>query len=179
LSFLDDVGFKIYNLISSTVSETQTITAEIEFPYSGYIYALTQDTIKKYKDEETAPVIWGQSEDFRNAKSLAIAFNIYVINSKNEVLSFSAGKKNDFKVTGLENGFSDAVKIVADVDLKNIYIADKGNKSIVVLDNKGVLLKQFKTENDEVWNDIKSITVSPDEKSLFVLSGSKIFVVNL
>lgn len=179
LNFLDNSGFKIYNLVSLGVSEEQAITADIAFPYSGYVYAVSQDIIKKYKDAETTPVTWGQKEDFRNAKSIAIAFNIFLINSKNELVSYSAGNKTDFKVTGLENGFSDAIKVVADVDLKNMYVADKGNKSVVVLDNKGNLIRQFKADKDETWNDIRSISVSPDEKTLFVLSGSKVFTVNL
>jgi DNA-binding beta-propeller fold protein YncE len=63
--------------------------------------------------------------------------------------------------------------------LNNLYVADKGNQSVVVLDNKGALIRQFKTEKADTWNDIRSITVSPDEKTLFVLSGSKVFTVNL
>lgn len=179
VNFLDDTGYRVYNLLTSTVSEEQTLTAEIAFPYSGYVYGVSNGVIKKYKNAQTEPTIWGESEEFKNAKSIAIAFNIYVINSKNELLSFSAGKKSDFTVTGLENGFSDAVKVIADVDLKNIYVADKGNKSVIVLDSKGVLVKQFKTEKDETWNDIRSISVSPDEKTLYVLSESKVFSIKL
>jgi hypothetical protein len=179
VNFLDNSGYKIYNLVSSSISEEQALTAELVFPYSGYVYALSNGIIKKYKDATTEPVVWGEQEDFKNAKSIAVAFNIYIINSKNELLSFSAGKKTDFKVTGLENGFANAVKVIADVDLKNIYVADKGNKSIVVLDTKGNLIKQFKTEKEETWNNIRSITVSPDEKKLYVLSESKVFSVNL
>jgi hypothetical protein len=179
VAFLDNSGFKSYNLASSAASNEQTMTAEIAFPYSGYIYALSNGVITKYKNASTEPIVWGQQEDFKNAKSIAIAFNIYIINSKNELLSFSAGNKNDFKVTGLENGFADAVKVVADVDLKNIYVADKGNKSVIVLDTKGNLVKQFKTEKDETWNDIRGIAVSPDEKTLYVLSESKVFSVKL
>jgi hypothetical protein len=179
VNFLDNSGYKVYNLVSSSISEGQTLTAEIAFPYSGYIYTVSNGVIKKYKDVNTEPMVWGEQEDFKNAKSIAITFNIYIINSKNELLSFSVGKKNDFKVTGLENGFADAVKVVADVDLKNIYVADKGNKSVVVLDTKGSLVKQFKTQKEETWNDIRSITVSPDEKTLYVLSESKVFLVKL
>jgi hypothetical protein len=179
LNFLDNVGYKVYSLVTSVVSEKQTLTAEIAFPYSGYVYAESNGIITKYKNPETTPVVWGEQADFKGAKSIAVAFNIYIINSKNELLSFSAGNKNDFKVTGLENGFADAIKVVADVDLKNMYVADKGNKSIAVLDNKGVLIKQYKAQNEETWNDIRSIAVSPDEKTLYILSGSKIFTVNL
>lgn len=179
LNFLDDSGYKIFNIESLAVSEQQSISGDIAFPYSGYIYTELDGVIKKYKDTKTEAVVWGELPSFKNAKSMAIAFNIYIITADNKLESYSSGKKTDFLAFGLENGFADAVKVIADVDLKNIYVADRGNKSVVILTNKGELIKQYKTEKDETWEDIRSIAVSPDEKTLYVLSGSKVFQVNL
>jgi len=179
LSFLDNTGYKLYNQLNSTVSSEGQMKADLAIPYSGFIYTLSSDTINKYTLPGSSPTVWGQSELLKNAKSMTIAYNIYVITSDNKLISFSAGKQTNFAVKGLENGFANGVKVVADLDLNNIYIADKGNKSVAVLDDKGSLIKQYKTEKDETWADLKGIAVSPDEKILYVLSGSKVYQIDL
>jgi hypothetical protein len=179
LSFLDNLDYKLYNLGGSTVSGEQKITADLAFPYSSSIYTISGSALNKYAGGSSSPTLWGQNAAFSGAKSLAVAFNVYVLTADNKLESFSAGKQTDFVVTGLENGFVDGIKVVADLDFNNIYLADRGNKSIVVLDSKGNLIKQFKAAKEDTWNDLKGIAVSPDEKTLYILSGSKIYIIQL
>ncbi len=179
LSFVDSTDYKLYNIVGSTVSSEQKISADQAFPYSGFTYVISGNTLNKYAAGSTAPTLWEQNDSFKNAKSLAVAYNVYVLTSDNRLLSFSAGKQTDFTVKGLENGLANGIKVVADLDFNYIYVADKGNKSVVVLDDKGNLLKQYKTEKDETWSDLRDIAVSPDEKTLYVLAGSKIFLIDL
>lgn len=179
LTFLDDEGYKIYNIINSTVSEEYKINADLAFPYSGFVYTVSQDVIKKYKDNNTEPSVWEQSSDFKGAKSISIAYDIYLIKSDNQLASYSGGEKTDFEVKGLEEGIKEGAKIVADIDYDNLYVADKGAESVIILDKKGNLIKQYKAEKEDTWNDIRSISITPDEKVLLVLSGSKIYKIDL
>ena len=59
------------------------------------------------------------------------------------------------------------------------YIADPANKRIVVLDSSGALVNQYKSTEDDTLNDIRDISVSRDEKTLYVLNDTKIFEIPL
>jgi DNA-binding beta-propeller fold protein YncE len=71
------------------------------------------------------------------------------------------------------------VDLVAKEDFKHLYIADKDNSRIVVLDLAGNFVKQFKYTNSVEWGDLKSIAVSSDEKMLYVLNGTKVYEISL
>ena len=182
LSFNDTVGYKTFDLKTLSVGKSYKLEGlSLTFPYAGFIYAISDDTLTKETEKAGAleGAVWAKSPDFSGARSMAIAFNIYILKSNGELIAYSAGTKTSFAVSGLENPFSDTSKIVADTDLKNIYVADRGNKSVVLLDDKGNLIKQYKYDTSDTWNDIRGISVSTDEKTLFVLNGSKVYKINL
>ncbi len=110
---------------------------------------------------------------------MSIAFSIYILKENGELVNYSGGTKATFSVSGLEKPFVEPSKVVANTDFKYIYVADKGNKSVVVLDDKGAVVKQYKYDNSDVWSDVRSIAISSDEKTLFVLNSSKIYKVGL
>jgi len=95
---------------------------------------------------------------------MAIAYDIYIIKENGELVSYSNGLKTDFEVSGLEEPFKSPVKVVTDIDFSNIYVADAGKNRIVVVNKEGELIKQFKNDDDSLWRDIRSISVTADEK---------------
>ncbi len=114
---------------------------------------------------------------FANTTDFAVAFSIYTVTKDGEVHIFTAGKEDGFSVKGLDKPLNNPVSIVAHVDLENIYIADKGNNRIVVLSKSGELVAQYKPANPSIWDDIRSIDVSLDEKTIYLLNGSKIYEI--
>ena len=106
---------------------------------------------------------------------MAIAYSIYIITKDGNIESYAGGTRDTFTVTGLTN----PSQIIADIDLDNIYVADNGNGRVVVFDTKGNFVKEYKPKKDGAWSDIRSIGVSPNEKILFVLNGSKIFKLDI
>lgn len=182
LSFNDAVGFKTFNLTTMAISDSYKIEGlSLSFPYAGFIYVISDDTLTKETEKagDLEGELWAKNPDFSGARSMAIAYDIYILKSNGELVSYSGGTKTSFTLSGLEKPFTDTSKIVADTSLDYIYVADRGNKSIVLLDDKGNLVKQYKYELSDTWNDIRSISVSSDEKTLFVLNGSKVYKINL
>jgi len=181
LSFNDNEGYKTYSIeTSQTKSSYKVDGLNLTFPYAGFIYSISGYIFTKSteKDGVLDGVVWAQNPEFNNAKSMAIAYSIYILKEDGNLVNYAGGAKTGFSVTGLEKPFAEPTKVIADVDLKNIYVADRGNKSIVVLDENGVLLKQYKNDNDSEWTDIKGLAVSSDEKTIFVLNSSKIYKIN-
>jgi hypothetical protein len=182
LTFNDTEGYKTYSIINSSVSNSYKVEGlSLTFPYAGFVYSISSDILSKNteKDGKLEGVVWAQNPDFVNARSMSIAFSIYILKENGELVNYAGGTKTAFLVSGLEKPFVEPTKVLASTDLTYIYVADRGNKSIVVLDDKGVVTKQYKYDDSNVWNDIRGIAVSIDEKTLFVLNSSKIYKVGL
>ena len=181
LSFNDNEGYKTYNVEISQVKSSYKVEGlNLTFPYAGFIYSLSDDILTKSTEKDGAleGVVWAQNPDFNNARSMAIAYSIYILKEDGNLVNYAGGAKTDFSITGLEKPLTEPTKVIADVNLKNIYIADKGNKSIVVLDEGGALLRQYKNDDANGWADIRGLAVSSDEKVIFVLDSSKIYKIN-
>lgn len=181
-TFLDDEGYKTYDITNSEVTDTYGLSsAKIVYPYSGYIYSISEDILNRgfVENGELTQVVWGQNQNFKDAVSISIAYSVYVLTNQGELINYSGGVETDFTVSGLDKPFLNPVKVIADLDFENIYVADRGNNRIIVLNEKGELLKQFKNDDDSLWRDIRSISISSDEKYLFVLDTSKVYKVDL
>jgi len=151
------------------------------YPYSGYVYSISEDILSRgsVENNQLKQVVWGQNQNFRDAVSISIAYSVYVLTNQGALVNYSGGVETDFTVSGLDKPFLNPIKVIADLDFENIYVADRGNNRVVILNEDGELVKQFKNDDDSLWYDIKGISVSSDEKYLFVLDMSKIYKVTL
>ncbi len=182
LSFIDGDKYKTYDFSSESIKDSFDIESTREvFPYSGYVYSLSEDKLTRYAKNEGALVgtLWGQNKDFENTVSFCVAYNVYVSTKDGNLYSYSGGTKTDFSVTEIDKPFSGQTRVLTDVDFSNIYISDAGNNRVVVLNKDGKLIKQYKNDNEDLWLNIKDIAVTSDEKTLFILDSSKIYKLNI
>lgn len=182
LGFADKEGYKVVDLTNNKLIEKYAqlnLTRLVD--YNDNLYSIEGDELKKYTRATNAlkATTWSTNTDFTNARSLAISINIYVLKENGTLVKYSKGEKTEFKVTGLDKPFTAPVQIVTNNDLKNIYIADTGNNRIVVLDKEGVLIKQIATKNNTDLNNIRGISITKDDKSMFVLSESVVYEITL
>ncbi|MFC1722019.1 hypothetical protein ACFL0C_00035 [Patescibacteria group bacterium] len=181
LGFVDEEGYKIYDLVNQTIKSSYTGTFGLSAPYLGNIYSIEGTEIVKYvlSGGEAQSSTWGESADFENAKAIDIAYNIYVITNDDSLVVYSQGVESNFTVSDLEVPFKGATDVVTDVNFNNIYIADSGNKRVVVLDNEGNFIKQYKADKEEIWENIKAISVNSSETKMFMLAGSRVYEIDL
>ncbi|MCA9307881.1 MAG: hypothetical protein R3B92_01650 [Patescibacteria group bacterium] len=185
----DTVSFATSNsyvyLDSSTGDESDTYDIAdlgVSYSYLDFIYSTKGGDLVKYSPAEgdLDGSLWGTDSAFESPKDLAIAFNVYVLTKEGIVESFAGGVQDEeFKVSSVNDSLVGATKLVADLNFENIYIADPANKRIVVLDSSGALVNQYKSTEDDTLNDIRDISVSRDEKTLYVLNDTKIFEIPL
>jgi hypothetical protein len=181
VAFRDEEGYKVLDIVDNEVVETYLEEGMgITSNYLDFIYSIDRDTIIKYEKLASTldSSVWGQSSEFEKAVSMAIDGTIYILTKDGGLFGYLTGERSDFEVKGLDKPLSSPQQVVTDFGLDNIYIADTGNSRVVVLDKDGNLVKQLIAEGDEL-NDMKSIGVTRDEASLFVLSGSRIYRVEL
>lgn len=183
LVFLDSEGYKVYEKPAGgegSITESYPGTnIGPSAPYLAFLYSVNEDQIIKYElvEEGLESSTWAQDSEITGAKDIAVDGSIYILKDTS-LLKFFSGTKEDFSITGLDKGLSGATKVIKTTSLTNVYLADSGNNRVLVLDEDGNLLKQYLTSDDK-FNDVKSISVSPDENFLYILSGSRVYQIEL
>ena len=142
-----------------------------------YILNTEQGNIIKYSNELKGNNWLSEStEEFKNAQSMAIDGSIYVLNSDGIITRYFQGKKAEEIKPKLEKQLAGENKIFTGNDFKNLYLSDPKNKRVIVLNKQGELINQY--TNDELSN-LQDFWVTKDEKDIYLLSGKKVFKLEL
>ena len=118
----------------------------------------------------------GESYDLSEAVSMAIDGSVWVLFSDGTMAKYVQGVKDVFVVAGLDKAFDEPVKIFTSPETESVYILDRKNTRVVVIAKNGEYKAQY------VWPGIagvKDLIVSETQKKIFLLTGEKIFTVEL
>lgn len=114
--------------------------------------------------------------DFKDAAAMAIDGSVYVLWEDGSLKKYTRGAEDDFTVSGLEKPLSSPTRIWTTEDQDNIYILDKGNSRIIVLDKEGKFVKAYSAD---IIKAAKDIDVAEADKKIFVLSGDKVYKIDI
>jgi len=141
-----------------------------------YIATLRQDSgqagfseLREYLNPDTLP-------DLSTATSMAIDGAVWVGTNTGKILRFTQGKENTFLPQGVEPALGNALAVFTSDTVKSVYILDKENKRVVVIDKDGLYLSQY------VWeSELKpsQIVVSEKLKKILLLAEGKIYSLEL
>ncbi|MCL4387326.1 hypothetical protein M1307_02940, partial [Patescibacteria group bacterium] len=118
----------------------------------------------------------GTSPDLSSATGMAIDGSIWITLSNGGLLKFTRGSSDNLKVSGLDKPLSNPTKIWTNVDSEKVYILDKGNGRIVVLDKTGAYKEQYQAG---IIKNAKDFDISEKGKKILILSGGKIYEIDL
>ena len=152
--------------------------------YAGNIYLLEkpQNMIWRYvgsddsfseKDEWIAP---GIETDFSLVKEMSIDGSIWILTSSGKILKFTLGSPQNFNFSGEYPKLSFLDDFYTNEDLDNIYILDKTQKRIVVFDKSANYISQYYSD---AISEAKDFTVSEEEGKILLLTGDKIYFLEL
>ncbi len=150
--------------------------------YSGNVYLLVpeEDQIYKFWNLETGyskAVSWVKAVvDLGYFTDMAVDGDIWLSASGGEIMRLTKGEGTAFAISNLSTPFSSVNKIFTRPNLIRLYILDTGNQRVVVLDKGGNFVRQVKGDGLEGATDL---WVSEDEKTLYILVGSKIYRIGL
>lgn len=115
-----------------------------------------------------------QTADFSKVQSLAIDGSVWIISLDGSVFKFTRGKRDDFKISGLDKPFTNPTKIFTNTDTDNLYILDNGGSRIIVLNKDGVYQSQYQSG---ILKTAKDFEVLEKDKKIYLLSGDKIYEI--
>jgi hypothetical protein len=152
--------------------------------YNRNIYVLSPSQNQIYKYQKGADGLSGKSEwlksgDVKNAVSMAIDQNIFVLYSDGSVKKFYTGAESaeGFAITQPSDAITDATRIFTLGDHKNLYILEPAKKRVLVFDKVGgQLSKQYVSEE---FSGARDFSVDAKETTLTLLLAGKIVKVSL
>ncbi|MDF2379019.1 MAG: hypothetical protein P1V18_02225 [Candidatus Gracilibacteria bacterium] len=179
-----DGSFELMNTLDTTWKKG----VDIKTFHGEYVYLLdtANNTIWKYRRLRTnysKPSPWTTDGDLSDAVSMAIDGDVYVLTRKGEIVRYSRGEVDDFKINDQPTvPLSNPSKIFTFAEALNIYVLDSENKRVVVYSKgtgsvgryeKQILFEQFDA------NSIRDIFVDKDEQKLTILTEDKLYITDL
>ena len=146
-------------------------------PYNNRVYILGGTTIyQKILLSEDEPAVWIKDEtQFNNPIDFAIDGNIYVLDN-NKVIKLYGGRKiSDYDFS---SRVTDGTEI--EVDIRNIYILDKGKRTVYVFNKQnGEFVKEIALTDEFDPSIPEQIYVyeKSNVSTLYFLKNNKIFKV--
>ncbi len=188
----DKIG--IFNISKKTFS-----SADIEFlenmsdikdidSYGNFIYLLNSGSNQIYKYAKLTNSFnegdgWFEDDFIRNIKnatSMTIDGSIYLLNSNGSIDKFNRAKseiKQPFSIESPSDPISGSAKIYTKPEFKYLYVSDPQKNRVALFDKiSGKLAGQYISPE---FSDLKNIVVNEKEEKIYLLSGDKVFEVEM
>jgi hypothetical protein len=122
-------------------------------------------------DSEPASLLT-RATNLAQSIGFAVDGDIFVIYKDCKTGRFSNGAAADFSLGGIDRPIGAAIDIAPASVANEVYIADSGNKRIVVAGKDGTFHRQYVSNG---FTDLRAISVAPDGGHLYVVVGDTLF----
>jgi len=159
--------------------------------YYGNLYLLDPPANRILKYQPTSrgydlPAIDYFKEDaganVSNAVDMAIDGNVYVLQADGTISKYLSGAAVPFPQGNLDEPLKAPTCIFASGTLEDsgyVYVADAGNQRIVQFNKDGEFIRQFRSQEPEYMDNLRSIFVDEATRKLYLVNGSKLYLANL
>lgn len=154
------------------------------YAYTGNLYLIDKaaNTIWRYSGSGTSfgtKQKWlapGVTVDFSKVIGLTIDGSIWTITSSGKIVKFNLGNPQNITPTGIFPEITSINAIYTNETLASVYLLDKTNKRVVVLDKSGKYQAQYL--NDKI-GEANNVLVSEKDKKIILLAGQKLLFLEI
>jgi len=125
--------------------------------------------LREYLNPDTLP-------DLSRATGMAIDGSVWVGTSDGKIIRFAQGQENTFVSKGVEPGLGSFLLVYTSDAADNLYVLDRDNKRVVVLEKDGTYLSQYAWQGSIVPTQL---VVSEKLKKMLLLAEGKIYAIGL
>lgn len=114
--------------------------------------------------------------DLSKATNMSIDGSVWLGTSVGQILRFTQGKENTFVPLGVQPELGKYLKVYTTDTIQNVYVYDRDNSRIVILDKDGFYLSQY------VWKEAlkpSGFVVFEAAKKLFLLVDGKLYLLKM
>ncbi len=188
------VNGKLLLLLENSKIAVEDSILSIKFPYENlsvkeishfrnyfYLFDKNKGEIIKYKlsnKEVSNPILWfKEREEGKGAVSMAIDGSIYLLFPEGKIKRYAIGSfKEEIGPPKTFPKIKNATKIFTSKDNKYLYLIEPLEKRVIVIKKTGEIVKEYQSEQ---FQNMKDIWVTPKDKTIYLLSGNKIFKIEL
>lgn len=161
---------------STVASKTSALDIGVFF---GNVYLLKSDQVAKIVPVENGyadPTDYLKNgQGFKTSSRMAIDTNIWVTDG-DKILKFNRGSSEPFEISGLSGKIGELSAIYTDGTLANLYVVDKTNSALLVIDKEGNYKKSLQAKE---LVDATDLVVNDAEDTVYVAVGSKVVSASL
>jgi DNA-binding beta-propeller fold protein YncE len=121
-------------------------------------------------DSEPTSALTGQNR-LTDAASLAVDNDIYVVLKTGEIKRYRGGSEAGFSLGGIDRPLKTVTGIAVQPAPEEIFIADAGNKRVVVASKDGRFRRQFVSDT---FTDLRTVAIDPAGATLYVVAGDAV-----
>lgn len=125
--------------------------------------------IREYLNPDTLP-------DLTSATGMTIDAAVWVGTKTGKIFRFVQGQEETFFPKGVEPGLGTDIIVYVTDETKNLYILDRSNNRVVVLDKDGTYLAQYRFSPD---SHPTNLVVSEEQKKILLLVSGKLYSIDL
>jgi hypothetical protein len=177
---LDAAANQLKNLAITTTAVLNDFTAADSYGGRFYIMNKTKNQIYRFAKSGNAygsPVVWNnESLDLSQASDIAIDGYVYIINNDGSIMRLLRGNKTEFSLEQIDPVLQAPALIKTNESSNFIYVGEPKEKRVVVYDKKGQFIIQY---TSAAFDNLKDFSVDEKNKSIYVLSGDKIYAIKL
>ncbi|MFC1629660.1 hypothetical protein ACFL11_00300 [Patescibacteria group bacterium] len=180
------IPFKSDELRSSL--ELELLSSDFDFntfiSYKSNLYFLDKKKNEVIKYSNAGDLKWGppqiwfspQTKKPTDIKSITIDNYISILNNDNSIYKYYAGSLQETLFLEFFPNPKNFSKIFTSISLPYYYLLEPEQKRIVVTSKSGDIIRQFQSEEFE---NLKDFSVSGDGKTIYLLTGQKVYKVEL
>jgi hypothetical protein len=122
------------------------------------------------------------SVNISNVVDMAIDGNVYVLHSDGTISKYQEGAGAPFPQSNLDEPLKapSCIFVTGYMDEDGyVYVADAGNQRVVQFSKAGEFIRQLRSRDPTYMNGLRTLFVDEEEKKLFLINGSKLYLVML
>jgi hypothetical protein len=156
----------------------------VHFGENIYMFSAADRMIYKFASDSAgtfgAAQKWlkgSQGINFEDVVSLQIDGDVWLSDRTGTIVKLRSGQPQEFTITGLEDPFAGTIYLsTSDAENSNLYVLEPAKQRVVVLDKKGVFVKEIKSIS---LATATALTVDEENKKLYLVSGSVLYQLDM
>jgi len=151
--------------------------------YDGNLYVLDPkgNQIHRYLpaangfDSEPNALL-GSQVTISNAVALSVQGDVFILADDGKVRRFRNGADATLTLSGIDRPLAAPASITAVPNSDEVYIADSGNKRVVVADREGIFRRQLVSNG---FTELRAMAIDPLAGQLYVVVGDALLTATL
>ncbi|PKM91400.1 hypothetical protein CVU82_02270 [Candidatus Falkowbacteria bacterium HGW-Falkowbacteria-1] len=180
--FLNDKYFIDINLdgkINYTKLNAEDFSNVSSFDtYNNKPYLLNKEKKQIFKysksgDEYIAPTAWIKDDNAKDPISIAIDYDIYILDNNGSLFKYLSGNKESFELDMVDPAINNP-KFVR-LSEKYIYIIES-NRIIVFYKDNGAFINQYSSDK---FDNLKDIAIDETNKKIYILNNNLVYEIDM